>query len=414
MTSLVDVLDRIPAEGRIIAGAQCGGPTSLLREVAQRSSGRGWLLCTGLLLDDGGVYEAVRSGELNLSTWHVTGGCRDLVEEGLVDYLPVRASQLEKLIAAWDVDAAIVRVTPPDSDGWCSLGPSAGYASTAIKSARLCIGEVDETLPRTCGQTSVHASAFDALVASTTPTPMYSASLADHVNTVIARHVVALLPNRPVLQLGIGAVPEAIVGVLVDERVDGLRFVGMGTDAMVDLFECGLLDDRRPAIESPDLMGTQKLLRFAHENSVVGVFPSSVAHSPRLLARHERLVSVNSAIEIDLSGQVNSEVVGGRQVSGIGGSLDFVEAATVSVGGMRIVALPSTTRDGSHSRIVPLLGSNAAVTIPRAMVDVVVTEHGVARLAGKTIRQRAEALIEVAAPQHRRALGEAMCRPVRT
>jgi acyl-CoA hydrolase len=188
----------------------------------------------------------------------------------------------------------------------------------------------------------------------------------------------------------------------------------MGTDAMVDLFDRGLLADGRPAIESPDLMGTRKLMAFAHENPVVGVFPSSLAHSPRRLARHERLVSVNSAIEIDLSGQVNSEVVGGRQVSGIGGSLDFVEAATDSAGGMRIVALPSTTRDGSHSRIVARLDLNAAVTIPRAMVDIVVTEHGVARLAGKTIRQRAEALIEVAAPQHRQALGEALRQPVRT
>ncbi|MGB8386650.1 acetyl-CoA hydrolase/transferase family protein [Mycobacterium sp.] len=411
MTSIVDALDRIPAGGRIIAGAYCGGPTSLLRGVAERSSGRGWQLCAGLLLDDGGVYEAAGSGDLRLMTWHVTGAGRDLVERGLLDYLPVRASQLEKHIATWDLDAALIRVTPPDADGWCSLGPSAGYTLTAIKTAKLCIAEVDEALPRTFGQSRVHASALDAMVPSTTQTPMYRSPEPDDISRAIARHVLTLLPDRPVLQVGIGATTETIVTALAEAGVDRLRFVGMGTDAMVDLFERGLLDDRQPAIESPDLLGTQRLMRFAHENPVVGVLPSSVAHSPQWLAQHQRLISVNTAVEIDLSGQLNSEVVAGRQIAGIGGSIDFVEAATHSAGGRRIIALPSTTRDGRHSRIVPRLDANATVTIPRGMVDIVVTEHGIAQLDGKTLRQRAEALIDVAAPQHRQTLGDALRQP---
>lgn len=417
MNALIDALGRIPAGGHIIAGVCCGGPTSLLRGVAERSPGRQWLLSTGLLLDDGGVYEAVGSGDLRLETWHVAGAGRELVERGLVDYVPIRASQLEKRIATWDVDAALVRVTPPDSDGWCSLGPSAGFALAAIKTARLCIAEVDETLPRTFGESRVHASALDVLVPSTTPTPMYRTSAPDDVSRAVARRVVALLPDRPVLQLGIGGVTEALVVALAEEGVDGLRFVGMGMDAMVDIFEGGLLacpPDGGPAIESPDLVGTQRLMRFAHENPVVGVFPSSVAHSPQRLAELERLVSVNTAVEIDLSGQVNSEVVAGRQIAGIGGSIDFVEAATHSAGGMRIIALPSTTRSGDRSRIVPRLDANATVTIPRGMVDIVVTEHGIAHLEGKTLRQRAEALIDIASPQHRQALGDALRRTVTT
>ena len=412
MTTLVAALDRIPAGGCIIAGAYCGGPTSLLRGVAQRSSGRGWQLCTGLLLDDGGAYEAAASGDLRLLTWHVTGAGRELAERGLLDYLPVRASQLEKRIATWDLDAALIRVTPPDSDGWCSLGPSAGYALTAIKTAKLCIAEVDDALPRTFGQSRVHVTSLDGLVPSTTPTPTYHSVQPDHVSRAIARHVLSLLPDRPVLQVGIGAATEAIVSALAEAGVDRLRFVGMGTDAMVDLFERGLLDGRRPAIQSPDLFGTQRLMRFAHENPVVDVLPSSVAHSPQWLAEHPRLVSVNSAVEIDLSGQVNSEVVAGRQIAGIGGSIDFVEAATQSIGGRRVIALPSTTRDGRGSRIVPRLGANAAVTIPRGMVDFVVTEHGIAQLDGKTLGQRADALIDVAAPQHRQALADGL-RPAR-
>jgi acyl-CoA hydrolase len=411
LTSLTDALDRIPKGGRIIAGVCCGGPTSLLGGVAERSSGRGWSLCTGLLLDDGGVYEAAGAGHLRLVTWHVAAAGRGLLENGLIDYLPVRASQLEKCISTWDLDAALVRVTPPDADGWCSLGPSAGFAHTAIKTAKLCIAEVDEALPRTFGRSRVHASALDVTVPSTTATPVYRSPEPDAVGSAIARHVLNLLPDRPVLQLGIGEVTEALVTVLGEEGVGRLRFVGMGTDAMVDLFEHGLLDQpcgRGQAIESPDLVGTQRLMRFANENPAVGVYPSSLAHSPQRLARLERLVSVNTAIEVDLSGQVNSEVVAGRQIAGIGGAIDFVEAATRAIGGLRIIALPSTTRDGVRSRIVPKLDASATVTIPRGMVDIVVTEHGIAQLQGKTLRQRAEVLIDIAAPQHKQTLGDAL------
>ena len=247
------------------------------------------------------------------------------------------------------------------------------------------------------------------MVPSTTDAPTYLSSAPDDISRAIARNIITLLPDRPVLQLGIGAVTEAVVSGLVDEGVHGVRFVGMGTDGMVDLFERGLVDHtpEAPAIESPDLLGTQRLMRFAHENPAVAVYPSSVAHAPNRLAQNDRLVSVNAAIEVDLSGQVNSEVVGGRQFAGIGGSIDFVEAASQAAEGIRIIALPSTTRNGERSRIVPSIGSNGIVTIPRGMVDLVVTEHGVAQLEGKTLRARAEALIEVAAPQHREALADA-------
>ena len=404
MTSLAAALDRIPAGGRIIAGTCCGGPTSLLGAVAERSAGRRWQLWSGLLLDDGGVYSAAGRGDLRLGTWHVAAKGRGLYEQGLLEYLPLRASQLEKRMAAWDVDAALVRVTPPDRDGFCNLGPSAGYARTAIETAKLCIAEVDESLPRTFGQSSIPASAIDVLVPSTTPTPTYRTAQPDDISRAIARNILSLLPDRPVLQLGIGGVTEALVTALAEERVDGLRFVGMGMDGMVDLLEQSLLADGGPAIESPDLVGTRRLMRFAHENPVVAVFPSSVAHCPQWLATHAPLVSVNAAVEVDLYGQVNSEVVSGREIAGIGGSIDFVEAATHSAGGLRIIALPSTTRDGGRSKIVARLDANSVVTIARGMVDIVATEHGIAQLDGKTNKQRAEALIGIAAPQHRQDL----------
>jgi 4-hydroxybutyrate CoA-transferase len=406
VTSLHEALDRIPTGGRIIAGACCGGPTSLLRGVAERSAGRGWLLWTGLLLDDGGVYDAARAGDLSLATWHVAGAGRKLLEDGLLDFAPVRASRLEHCISSWGLDAALVRVSPPDANGWCSLGPSVAYARTAIEAAKLCIAEVDEALPRTHGASTVHVSELDVLVPSTTETPRYRSARPDELSQAIARNVLTLLPDRPVLQLGIGTVTEALVAALLEERVDGLRFVGMGMDAMADLAEHGLLARTGEAIESPDLLGTERLMEFADENPVVGMYPSTIAHAPRVLARHDRLVSVNSAVEVDLSGQVNSEMVAGRQLAGIGGSIDFVEAASQAAAGVRIIAIPSTTRNGAQSRIVSRLTADATVTIPRGMVDFVVTEHGIAQLEGRTTAERAEALIEVAAPEHRAALAD--------
>ena len=193
----------------------------------------------------------------------------------------------------------------------------------------------------------VHLSELDVLVESTEPLPVYTSASANPISEAIARHVMALLPDDPLLQLGIGAVPEALIAALADRGVGGLRFTGMGSDGMVDLAERGLLDHRTvrglPPISTPDLLGTRRLMEWAHDNPSVGLFPSTIAHNPLVLARHDRLVSINSAVEVDLAGQVNAERVGGRQISGIGGSIDFVESATRSAGGLRIVRAPSTT-----------------------------------------------------------------------
>ncbi|OXR46982.1 Succinyl-CoA:coenzyme A transferase [Nocardia cerradoensis] len=392
----------------IVAGPGCGAPTTLLRAVNKQAPGRGWTLDSGMLLGDYPFLDVVRSGDLRYRTWHVMAPVRELVADGVVGYVPIRASRVAGLLAAHGVGAALVRVTPPDRHGYCSLGPSAGYGLDALRLAGMRIGEVDPDLPRTHGGTTVHRSVFDALVETEDPTPRYESAKPDAISKQIAAHILGLLPRDPTLQIGIGSIPEAVVSSLATADVGRVRFAGMATDEMVDLFERGIIApevDESP-ITSPELMGTERLMRFADGNPAVSVYPSSRAHDAALLGRIERFVSINTAIEVDLSGQVNSEMIRGRQVSGVGGSLDFVDAASRSPGGLRVIALPAATANGVHPKIVGAIGASGTVTMPRSMVDAVVTEYGVAVLEGLTSVERSEALIAISHPQHRAALTE--------
>ncbi len=386
-------VDEIPTGSRIVVSPACGTPTSLLGALAHGSAGRNWTLLSGLVLDPSVVLAAVGRGDLGWRTWHPTPPCHEYLAAGLMDYIPLRAFRVAKLLAGLGPEVALVRATPPDRHGWCSLGPSGSYVMAALDTARLKIAEIDPAMPRTGGQSMVHTSRLDLLCESTSPMPVYEGPTADETSRAIAAHLIDLLPERPVLQVGIGRIPEAFVHELAERGVGDLRFAGMGCDGMVELAEKDLLDldpQDQPTISSPDLLGTSRLMEFADDNPCVGVFPSTVAHSAIRLSSLERLVSVNSAVEVDLAGQVNAEMVKGRQISGIGGSLDFAEAASYSVGGIRVVAVPS-------SRIVTRLGEGSVVTAPASAVDIVVTERGVARLEGMSERERADALGAIAA-----------------
>ncbi len=400
-----DALAMVPPGAHLVCGPGLGAPPTLLGALGKVAPGRGWTLSSGLMLGDYPFLDLVRHGELTYRTWHVMAPVRGLVADGTVGYLPIRASRLAGALAARGVDAALVRVTPPDRNGYCSLGPSASYGLDILRLAGVRIGEVDPALPWTSGRTVVSVSMFDALVETTEPSPEYRSGTADASSLRIADHVLGLLPRDPTIQIGIGAIPESVVAALGGADLGRVRFAGMATDEMVELFEAGVLDgaavDDDPAIISPELMGTARLMAWADRNPAVALFPSTVSHDAAHLGRTPRFVSINTAIEVDLSGQVNSEMVRGRQVSGIGGSLDFTDAASRSDGGLRVIALPSTTPDGRHSRIVAGIGAGAIVTVPRSMVDAVVTEYGVARLDGLSSRERVDALIAVAHPDHR-------------
>ena len=401
-------LARVPAGAHLVSLPGMGAPTTVLSALAQASVGRGWTLSTGLLLDDYPFLSAVTAGQLGYRTWHVAAPVAPLVADGRVGFVPARASAVPNLLRQWGVDVALVRVSPPDANGLCSFGPSVSYAKAAVEAASLVIAEIDPLVPRTCGDSLIPATTFDSVVESTTPIPEYHTAPDAELSRKIAEHVLNLVPSNPALQIGLGTIPESLLRSLPDADLGRIRFVGMGTDLMVDLFDKGVLDLDDvvpwPAVLSGELMGTHRLLEFANQNPAIGMAPSSVIHNPCHLAGIERFVSVNTALQIDLAGNVNSELLKGRQISGPGGGPDFVDGAARSPGGLRIVALPSSSSDGRHSRIVPRVDG---VTVPGSMIDAVVTEHGVARLAGLTGHQRAEALIALAAPGHRDSLAAA-------
>jgi acyl-CoA hydrolase len=405
--SVQDAMRGLPERPRIVAAPGCGTPETLLTGLAQAAGSlREPVLYSGLQLGAYPFLEAAAAGAVQYRTWHPYGPARAALGRG-VEYVPARASAVPGLLDLWETDVAFVRVSPPDRNGWCSLGPSASYVCHAVDRATRVIAEVDPRTPRTTGDSMLHVSQLDALVEADTPPCYFPAAKRDAVSDRVAQHVLALLPAAPTLQLGIGAVPEALAAFLGDTDLAGVRFAGMATDAMARLLESGFLDRGRvggqPAISAAELMGTAALMEAAHDNPSIVLRDSRTGHQPLELGRLKRLVAVNSALEVDLYGQVNAEMLGARQVSGIGGSADFIEAGFDSDGGLSVIALPSATADGATSRIVTKLSADI-VSLPRHTIDAVVTEHGVAWLRGRTERERAEALIAIAHPDHRPAL----------
>jgi acyl-CoA hydrolase len=343
----------------------------------------------------------VRDGAWTYDTWHVMPAIRDDVACGRVGLHLLRGSRVAPRVAADPPDVFLTVVSPPDDEGYVSLGASVSYAMTACRVAGRVIAEVNPEMPYCYGDTRVPVSAFAALVDAEQPLPSHVARPPSPADVRIAEHVRALLPDGATLQIGLGSVPEALVALLGADPAPGLRLYGMGIDQMVPLL---------PLLGTPfvggELLGSRALYAFAHRNPLVEQHPAEVVLSVPHLASIPRFVSLNGALQVDATGQVNAEWIDGRQVSGPGGSADFVEAAGLSDGGLSIVALRSTALNGAVSALVPRLPPGAPVTIPRHSVQVVVTEHGAADLRGVPLRARAEALAAIAAPEFRAALVE--------
>ncbi len=337
------------------------------------------------------------------------GSNRRLIKAGVMDVLPCHVSQVSEFITGGEIpcDVALVQVSPPDEQGRYSLGLGADHSRAAVDKARIVIAEVNARVPQVCCDVALTAADIDVMVATDRAPIQLPAAPIGELERRIAAHVDRYIPDRATLQVGYGAIPEAIIAMLSNRRDLGMHS-GMVGDSLVDLVECGALTNACKGIDpgvsiTGVLFGTdERLYRWAHRNPLLRLCPIPYTHAGAVLARLQRYVSVNSALEVDLTGQVNAESIAGDYIGAVGGQVDFVRAAGRSPGGASIIALPSAAKGGTLPRIVARL--DGPVTTARSDVDVVATENGAVRLRGLTFKQRVRAMIDLAAPQHREDL----------
>jgi 4-hydroxybutyrate CoA-transferase len=339
----------------------------------------------------------------------VGANVRDAVQQGRADYLPVFLSEVPKLFRGGllPLDVALVQVSPPDRHGFCSLGVSVDVTRAAVQTARTVIAQVNPLMPRTHGDGLIHVDAIDFLVEGREPIPELERRPLTECERAIGRHCAELVEDGATLQLGIGSLPEATLSALGDHHRLGIHSE-MISDGVVDLVEKGVITGEAKRVHPGKIvagfaLGSRRLYDFLDDNPLVQMLDIAYVNDTAVIRRNPRVTAINSALEVDLTGQVCSESIGELQYSGVGGQMDFIRGAALSEGGKPIIALPSVTSTG-ESRIVSQLKPGAGVVTTRAHVHFVVTEHGIADLFGKNLRQRAAALIAVADPSHRDVL----------
>ena len=339
----------------------------------------------------------------------VGANVRQAVQEGRADYLPVFLSEVPKLFRGGllPLDVALVTVSPPDRHGFCSLGVSVDVTLAAVQSARTVVAQVNPSMPRTHGDGLIHVDAIDFLVEGADPIPEPIRHPLTDQERAIGRHCAELVEDGATLQLGIGTLPEATLAALGDHHRLGIHSE-MLSDGIVDLVEKGVITGEAKRVDAGKIvagfaLGTRRLYDFLDDNPAVAMLDIGYVNDTAVIRRNPSVTAINSAIEVDLTGQVCADTIGDVQYSGVGGQMDFIRGAALSEGGKPIIALPSVTSAGD-SRIVPFLKAGAGVVTTRAHVHYVVTEHGIADLFGKNLRQRAAALIAIADPRHRDAL----------
>lgn len=332
---------------------------------------------------------------------------RAAVNEGRAVYTPVFLSDIPRLFTSRRIplDAAILQLSPPDKHGFCTVGTSADATVAAARTARILIAEINERMPRTHGNTLVPMSALTAFIRTDRPLPEHPPGPSTAAEAAIGDAIAPLVPDGATLQMGIGAIPDAVLARLFDKHDLGVH-TEMFSDRVIDLVEAGVITNRRKSVHPGRIttsfcVGSRRLYDFVDDNALVEFYPADHTNDTAVIRRNERVVAVNSAIEVDLTGQVAADSIGYRLYSGIGGQMDFIRGAALSPGGVPIIALPSTAASGSASRIVASIREGAGVVTTRGHVHWIVTEFGAVDLWGKSLRERAELLISIAHPDFR-------------
>jgi acyl-CoA hydrolase len=402
-----EAMSHITSGSRIFVHGAAATPTPLLAALGQRTDLSNVTLYHMHTAGPAPFADPEHEGRF-LSISLFTGApVRKAIEEGRADFVPIFLSDIPALFTTGRIplDVALLTVSPPDRHGYCTLGTSVDTALAASRSARYIIAEINERMPRTLGNTIVPFDKIHAFIHTDRPIHEHPRTEPTPIEDAIGQHASALIPDGACLQMGIGAIPDAVLRRLFDKRDLGIH-TEMFSDGVVDLAQAGVITNRRKAVHPGRIVtsfvaGTQRVYDFVHDNAFVEFHPCDRTNDTALIRKNDAVVAINSALEVDLTGQVCADSIGFRIYSGIGGQMDFIRGSALSRGGKPIIAIPSTAAKGTMSRIVHTLKPGSGVVTTRGHVHWIVTEYGAVNLWGKSLRERAEALISISHPDFR-------------
>ncbi len=412
ITTLEEAVKKIKSGDRVVVEHACGEPSELLAAMVENAEAYRDVEVVHMVAMGKALYaQPGMEKHFRHNSIFVGGTTRDAIASGRGDFTPCYFSRIPKLFTSTlPVDVALITVSEPDADGKFSLGISVDYTMAAVKAAKLVIAQVNDQMPYTMGNSFLTVDDIDCFIPLSAPVITLSPPKIGAVEEAIGKNCASLVQDGDTLQLGIGAIPDAVLLFLKDKKDLGIHSE-MFSDGVVELVREGVITNAKKTLHpgkfiATFLMGTQKLYAFADHNPDVEMHPVDYVNHPAVIAQNDNMVSINSCVQIDLMGQVAAESIGYKQISGVGGQVDFVRGAALSKNGRAIIAMPSTAAKGTVSRIVALLDEGAAVTTSRNDVDYVVTEFGIAPLKGRTLRERARNLIAIAHPDFQAELKE--------
>jgi 4-hydroxybutyrate CoA-transferase len=410
LTTAREALSSLPTDANVYLGGNAATPRYLASALAEHAGETANITLSHVLLLGTDPVATREHPGVRHHAWFVGPADRDQVNRGEADYVPCHLSEIPRLIQEMPrpFDAALLQVAPPDRYGMLSLGTEVMASLRAAECAKRVIVQVNPRMPRVFGNTFLHINDVDAIVEHTESLAELRPHPPSEVERAIAEHILPLIPEKATLQLGIGGIPDAVVSLLCESgfRRDLGVHSEMISDGVMRAVEAGLItgvhkNRHRRKVVTTFVLGSRELYDWVHENPMVEAHPCDHTNSMQVAASHDRLVAINSAISVDITGQVNSDSIGTRIFSGVGGQVDFLRAASQSRGGVPIIALPSTAKGGKVSRIVPILAPGAGVVTSRADAHWVVTEFGAVNLYGKSLRERAKLMTTITHPNFR-------------
>lgn len=407
-TDVDTALKNIQSGNRVYMAGGAGVPKELINGLIRRAPDIRDVELTHILTFAEAPYvEPQYQGSLRVNALFIGPNVRQAVQDGRADFTPVFLSEIPGLFrnGSLPLDVAMVSVSPPDDHGFCSFGVEVGTTKPAAESAQIVIAEVNRQMPRTLGDCFIHVSRLHHIVEVDYPLPEAPQGGSSERHLQVGQHIAEMIPDGATLQMGIGSIPDAVLQNLGNHKDLGVH-TELFSDGVIDMVEAGVITCARKTfhpgkIISGFLFGSPQIYEFAHNNPLIEMHPTDYVNDPFNIAKNDKMVAINSALQVDLTGQVCADSIGPRMFSGVGGQVDFIRGAARSKGGLPIVAFLSTAKQETISRIVPMLSEGAGVVTTRNDVHYVVTEYGVASLYGRTVRQRAKELINIAHPKFR-------------